>query len=64
MCVYVTLCYIHLYLSLSLLQIEPSLSLFSELKYSEKRGWKKLCFEFSRAQLSYQKDSRVRVLNL
>ncbi len=44
-------------------QFDPHCSLFEELKYSEKKSFKKYCFEFSQYKLTYQKDPRVRYQN-
>ena len=46
---------------LFLFQFDPHFSLFEELKYSDKKGFKKFCFEFSQFKLTYQKDPRVSI---
>ncbi|KAK2155340.1 hypothetical protein LSH36_242g03022 [Paralvinella palmiformis] len=47
----------HVYPNIELV-FDPHTALFSELKYCEKKGFKKYCFEFSHMQMSYKKDSR------
>ena len=45
--------YICMYWSL---QFDPQRSLFGELKFSEKKGFKKFGFDFTQFRLSYYKD--------
>ena len=49
---------------LFIFQFDPHFSLFNEFKFSDKKGFKKYYFEFSKYKLSYQKDTRVRLLSL
>ena len=40
-------------------QFDPTISLFSELRYASRKSFRKYCFEFSKYALSYRKDSKV-----